>query len=176
MFADRLHLAYYRYRWSREIVFGLVFQFGRSSSIQILSGLARVVFGDRVVFREYCSIICSDDAQLQIGNDVFFNNYCSINCLGRINIGDNTIFGEGVRLYDHNHGYDIPDMLYKDQPMRKGEIVIGKNCWIGSNTIILPNVIIGNNVIIGAGNLIFKSVPDNTLIISNRDTIKKDIF
>ncbi|MDP1842856.1 MAG: acyltransferase [Sediminibacterium sp.] len=171
-----LNLAYYKYRWAKEITFGDSFKFGKYSTIQILSGLVNVVFGTNVFFREYCSIICSDKAELNIGDNVFFNNYCSINCLGKILIGKNTIFGEGVRLYDHNHGYEIPDILYKDQPMKIGQIIIGDNCWIGSNTIILPNVVIGDNVIIGAGNIIFKSIPANTLVISKRETIQKELL
>ena len=171
-----LHLAYYRHRWSREITFGEYFKFGRTSTIQILSDRVRLVVGKSVGFREYCSIICSETGDLNIGDDVFFNNYCSINCIEKISIGKNSIFGEGVRLYDHNHGYEIPDILYMNQPMKTGHIVIGENCWIGSNTIILPNVVIGNNVIIGAGNLIYKSIPDNTLVISKRETIQKEIL
>ncbi len=44
-----------------------------------------------------------NEAQLIIGDNVFMNNYCSINCLDEIEIGENTLFGEGVKLYDHNH-------------------------------------------------------------------------
>jgi len=81
-------------------------------------------------------------------------------------VGNNTIFGEGVRLYDHNHEFYDKGKLIINQGMKYGSIVIGDNCWIGSNTVILPNVTIGNNVVIGANNLIYKSIPSDTVIMA----------
>jgi acetyltransferase-like isoleucine patch superfamily enzyme len=39
--------------------------------------------------------------------------------------------------------------------------LIGKNCWIGSNAVILPGVELGDNVIVGAGAVVTKSFPEN---------------
>ncbi len=46
-----------------------------------------------------------------------------------------------------------------------GNINIGNNVFIGSNTSILYNVKIGNNVIIGAGTLVNKDIPDNSVAV-----------
>lgn len=117
--------------------------------------------------RSFCNFLLFKDARLIIHENVFFNNYCSINCLGTIEIGENTIFGEGVKIYDHNHIYNYDDnqqLTVERNNFTIGKIKIGKNCWIGSNVIILNDVEIGDNVIIGAGNLIYKSIAANTLI------------
>lgn len=45
--------------------------------------------------------------EVRIGDDVFFNNYCSLNAIDSISIGDGTVFGENVKVYDHNHCYKI---------------------------------------------------------------------
>src|SRR5665213_2945633 len=130
------------------------------------SGASTAVFKKGVHFRNYCSVICSDNGRLLLGENVFFNNYCSINCLHEITIGDHSLFGEGVRLYDHNHDFRDKDKSIKDQGMRFGKITIGDNCWVGSNTVILPNVTIGNNVVIGANNLVYQSIPANTVVMA----------
>ena len=50
---------------------------------------------------------------------------------------------------------------------KKGEIIIGNNCWIGAGAIILMNVHIGNNCVIGAGSIVTKDIPDNCIAVGN---------
>lgn len=129
----------------------------KNVSINIASG---------VEFRSFCNIMLYENGKLTIGSNVFFNNYCSINCLGEIWIGENTLFGEGVKLYDHNHLYSVEngELKVQREKFKVGYLSIGKNCWIGSNVIILANVVIGDNVIIGANNLIYKDIPSNVIV------------
>lgn len=95
----------------------------------------------------------------------FFNNYCSINSLEYIEIGEDCIFGENVKIYDHNHKYSnegvISKMGYNTAP-----IIIGDNVWVGSNSVILKGVTIGSNVVIGANSVIYKDIPSNSIVIS----------
>jgi len=129
---------------------------------------ASLNIGKSVIFREFCSMMIASNAKLIIGDGVFFNNYCSINCLQQISIGSNTIFGEGVKIYDHNHSYDKEPIDVSPDRFTLASITIGEKCWIGSNVTILKGVKIGNNVIIGADCLIYKSIPDNTIVRSDK--------
>jgi acetyltransferase-like isoleucine patch superfamily enzyme len=134
--------------------------------------LGSITIGENFLIREYGRILVFPNAKLQIGKGVFFNNYCSINCLDNIEIGDDTIFGEGVRLYDHNHLIHKNETLsIEKEKYTKKPIKIGKNCWIGSNTVILKGVTIGDNSIIGAGCVIHQSVPSNTIMKNNQNLI-----
>jgi acetyltransferase-like isoleucine patch superfamily enzyme len=45
-----------------------------------------------------------------------------------------------------------------------GTIIIGENCWIGNNTIILKNSKIGDNSIVAAGALVSGIFPKNVVI------------
>lgn len=47
--------------------------------------------------------------------------------------------------------------------LRQGEINIGDNVFIGSNSTILYDVTIGDNVIIGAGSLVNRDIPGGTV-------------
>ena len=139
---------------------------GDGCSFSIEEG-ANVLIQKKVAFRNYCSVLVHPAATLCILDGVFFNNFCSINCLGKTTIGDNTIFGEGVKMYDHNHenGFDGHGVLQiETKQFSIGSIRIGRNCWIGANVTILNNVDIGDNVIIGANCLIYKSIPDNSIV------------
>lgn len=55
------------------------------------------------------------------------------------------------------------------QGFSSSEISIGDNCWIASNVVILKGVNIGNNVVIGAGCVIYKDIPDHTIVINKQE-------
>lgn len=59
--------------------------------------------------------------------------------------------------------FNYMDQEHKYQE-RFGDITIGDNVFIGSNSILLYDVTIGNNVIIGAGSLVNKDLPAGTVV------------
>lgn len=119
------------------------------------------LYGKNFHFRKgFC---CVAQGKVSIGDNVFFNNYCSINAKDSITIGNDTIFGENVRIYDHNHTFSEKDILIRYQGYTVAPIIIGNNCWICSNVIILKGVTIGDNVVIGAGCVISTDIPSNSI-------------
>ena len=147
-----------RFFYKKDLCFGNLFLIFFDLSNSTLS------LGNKIEFRNYCEIRSGKNSTLLIGNNVFFNNCCSINCLYNIKIGNDCQFGEGVKLYDHNHQYKNFQIKINEQGFSYGEIRVGNNCWIGSNVIILKNVTIGDNVVIGAGCIIHKSIESGSII------------
>lgn len=145
------------------------FAVASGTRIKVFNDNARIQIGRKAYIRRFCSLVVGE-GKLTIGDNFFMNNYSSINCLGEIEIGNDCLIGEGVRLYDHNYDYRNPAPVPLNKKGHvKGKIKIGNNCWLGSNTIVLMNVTIGDNVIIGANNLIYKSIPDNTIVLAKQD-------
>jgi acetyltransferase-like isoleucine patch superfamily enzyme len=64
-----------------------------------------------------------------------------------------------------------PAPLEQDEP-----VTIGRNVWVGMNSIILKGVAIGDNSIIGAGSVVTKSVPENVLAAGNPARVLKSIL
>ena len=126
-------------------------------------------------FRAGFHALCEDEGRIVIGRNVFFNNYCTVCALNEISIGDGSIFGENVKIYDHNHIYSNPDILIKHQGYTSAPIHIGKHCWVGSNVTILKGVTIGDNCVIGAGCVVYKDVPEGTVLINRQDLIERKI-
>ncbi|WP_309640411.1 DapH/DapD/GlmU-related protein [Flavobacterium sp.] len=85
---------------------------------------------------------------------------CYIQGINKIYIGDHTIFAPGIKIISANH--DKNELKSHDKTTNP--VVIGKNCWIGANAVILPGVEIGDNVIVGAGAVVTKSFPNNVII------------
>jgi acetyltransferase-like isoleucine patch superfamily enzyme len=135
----------------------------------------KIIFGKNFTFRKgFSLIIDGKNAKVKIGNGVFFNNFCTIAAMKSIKIGDNTIFGENVKIYDHNHQFRNPFIAIKNQGYASQEIIIGENCWIASHVVILKGVTIGNHSIIGAGNVVYKDVPENSILLAVQQQIFKD--
>ena len=125
--------------------------------------------GGGTTWRKFFNIYLEDNAKIEIGRNCFFNHGCSINALESITIGDNCIFGENVKIYDHNHRFADKDMTIKNQGYTTSPVNIGNKCWIGSNVIILKGTEIGNSCVIGAGCVVTGRIPDYSIVTSNRE-------
>ena len=64
-----------------------------------------MTLGDRVESDGRVSITTGYSSRLNIGSGVYFNDGAVISCLGKITIGDNTLFGPGVKIFDNNHRF-----------------------------------------------------------------------
>ena len=131
----------------------------------------------KIYFNRGLKILLGKDGFLEIGNETFFNNFCSINCLEKISIGDNCLIGEGVKMYDHNHIFNLKNRSIRDCDLKTKPIFIGNNCWIGSNVVILSGTKIGDNCVIGAGVVLKGDVPEGSIVKNaNNFTIEKINF
>ena len=97
------------------------------------------------------------------------NRYCMISCHGKVTIGNNCMFGPGVRIFDNNHRFSKDKGVSAD--LKIGEITIGDNCWIASNVILLKGAEIGDNCVIGAGCIIDRNIPANSLVRNSQQLI-----
>lgn len=162
---SNIRLAFYRFLYKDSIKFGVNF---RCVNIEFSLNPydSKIIFGDDVQIRKNAVFRTGRNARVIIGKGSFFNQNFSLNALCGITIGDNSIFGEDVKIYDHNHGYKSKGTLIQDQEYSMAQVFIGNNCWIGSNVVILKGVRIGDNCVIGTNSVIFKDIPPNSLVKS----------
>ena len=129
-----------------------------------INNKADLIVGRNVICRNF-EIFHVSSGKLILHDGVFVNNSCSFNCMERIEVGNGTMIGEGVRFYDHDHVYTaekIEKWQWTTAPIR-----VGRDCWIGSNVTILKGVTIGDNTIIGAGCLIRNDIPANSVVYND---------
>ena len=132
---------------------------------------ASLIVGRNVICRNFENFHVSS-GKLILHDGVFVNNSCSFNCMERIEVGNGTMMGEGVRFYDHDHVYTA-EKIEKWQ-WTTAPIKVGKDCWIGSNVTILKGVTIGDNTIIGAGCIVRKDIPANSVVYNDGNLIVKE--
>lgn len=131
----------------------------------------RILWGSGTTFRSGFHLMIERQGQVCIGDHCFFNHDCSINCLDQVEIGTGTIFGEGVRIYDHNHRFSDATTPIKEQGYVTSPVQIGSHCWIGSNVVILRRAKIGDHCVIGAGCVINQEIQDGTIVTRSKDSL-----
>ena len=95
-----------------------------------------------------------------------------------IKIGKYTKVGANCKIIDNDfHPVELEyrHKALNEQYAKRAPIVIGNDCFIGMNSIILKGTTLGNNVIVGAGSVVHGSFPDNCIIAGNPAKIVKRI-
>ena len=114
-------------------------------------------------------------AKIIIGDGVGISG-ATIYARKEITIGDNTAVGGNVKILDNDfHPIDTEDRIKLLADPKGGDsnlvlarpIHIGKNCFIGCNSIILKGTEIGDNCIVGAGAVVAGKFEDNVVIAGN---------
>lgn len=80
-----------------------------------------------------------------------------------VKIGKNTSISHNVRIYTSNRNPE--DIIFNKQKveLKRGNVKIGDNCWIGANVFICQGIEIGNNCVIGANSVVSKNIPSNSI-------------
>lgn len=155
-----LHFKSFRFKLIERFSPNTTIEIGKQSNLS-LGNKVRAHTGTRIRVR--------DNAVILIGDDVAFNYNCLITAKEKIIIGNGCEIGPGVLFYDHDHdviGHSIKDKLYKTDP-----IVIGRNVWIGANSIILRGTEIGDNCVIAAGTIVKGKYGDNIIIRNKKEDV-----
>ncbi len=119
------------------------------------------------------------DGEIEIGKNVYVHDYTFIFAHSKLIIGDNTLISPNVFITDFDHKY--PHSKYKNLLSSKDGYVdktvfIGKNVWIGANSVILPGVSIGDDSVVGAGSIVTKNVPSGSIAVGNPARVVKKIY
>lgn len=153
-------------------------KFGDLHYFEINKSASCIKIGNNVKFYPQVNLTIGKNATLTIGENTTINKYTSIVSLNLIQIGDNCLIGENVKIYDNNHRIDIVDGINfpNHKEFIKDPIIIGNNVWLASGVTILKGVTIGDNCVIGAGCVIHKDVPANSIVINKQEQIIKNNF
>lgn len=130
----------------------------------------KLLLGKKVRVHSGTKIKVRSGATMSLGSGVKVNYNCIFVAKDSITIGEGTEIGPGVFIYDHDHDYRSG---LKENKFLTAPVSIGKNCWIGANTVILRGTTIGDNCVIGAGSVVKGEFPSDSVIIQKRETVVK---
>lgn len=138
-------------------------------------GQHNISIGAYTSIQSYCILGCWErygnqhfTPSIVIGNHCSIGEYNHITACNKITIGDGLLTGRYVYIGDNSHGDMSEDESQRPPSERmlksKGEVVIGKNVWIGDKATILAGVHIGDNVIVAANSVVTKNVSSNCVV------------
>jgi acetyltransferase-like isoleucine patch superfamily enzyme len=130
-------------------------------------GLSRrgIVFGDRCTVGRFATIQPTNKLMGEIGEGMRVGDrsnigpFSYIGCSGYVDIGSDVLMGPRVTLIAENHVFDDAGMAIKTQGVRREEIRVENDCWLGTGTIVLAGVTIGRGSVIAAGSVVNSDIP-----------------
>lgn len=122
-------------------------------------------------------------AEIVIGNNVGISS-ATIYARNKIEIGENTCIGGNAKILDNDfHPIEVEtrNKLLNDPNGGNSDLVpsrpikIGKNCFIGCNSIILKGTVLGDGCVVGAGAVVSGKFEDNCVIAGNPARVIKKL-
>jgi len=179
---SRLKYAWLKLRHGRSVEsHGDMRILGRLPKIKA-PGTSRLVFGHKVVLNSDdvvsntaltypCTLICGLTGRIEVGDNTILNGV-AITAYQRIAIGRNCQIASATMICDTDfHPLDPATRArqalgYKIDfaGVKKAEVVIGDNVWIGWGSIVLKGVHIGDNSIVAAGSVVVDDVPSDVIV------------
>ncbi len=149
------------------------------------TGAGRITFGKGVVVNssflsnlvglyQRTIIVAKKNGEIHIGDHVGISG-ATIYSWEKITIGDYTRIGANVKIIDTDfHPVDPTERLNGNNTAAKtSPIQIGKNVFIGMNSIILKGTVIGDNCVVGAGAVVVGRYESNSVIVGNPASVIK---
>ena len=106
-----------------------------------------------------------ENSKLKIGEGTYIGEGNNIRAAGAsISIGNNCLISQQVSIIATDHGINKGQLMKSQAWIKKGDIIIGDDVWIGCSSQILSGVTIGTGAVIAAGSLVNKDVAPYSIV------------
>lgn len=172
----------YKIKW-RKIVqfqgFTPIYAF-KGSSINVAAGGDKIrifssPYSNMLGLYQRSIIVAKYGGKIKIGGGTGMSG-TTIYAIDYIEIGKNCIIGANTKIFDSDmhplhekirHPHLIKNVKHKP-------VIIGDECFIGTNSLILKGTKLGHNCVVGAGSVVSGTFPSNVIIAGNPARIIKD--
>ena len=104
---------------------------------------------------------------IKLNDGVSIQQNIHLTCASSIVIGKNTAIAANVTITDIHHPDDDVTLPIERQRLVVKEVIIGEDCKIYNNAVVLPGVHIGKHVTIGANSVVTRDIPDYSVAVGN---------
>ncbi len=111
--------------------------------------------------------------QIVFNDGVRVEQNLHLTCANKIIIGSNTSIGANVTITDIHHSYEDIKRPIEKNDIDVKSVLIGEDCKIYNNVVILPGVTIGKHVTIGANSVVTRNIPDYCVAVGTPAKIVK---
>lgn len=172
---------------------GRLIIFGKTPYLK-MPGASKITLGDRIVFDSgvktsnvplvmRCKLVCGTTGVFEIGDNTILNGV-GMTAYKKIKIGKNCLISSGTFISDTDFHPIDPESRQKVSmgyptdfsEVKKAEVIIGDNVWVGWGSIILKGVTIGDNSIVASGSVVTSNIPPNVIVGGNPAKIIRQIM
>jgi acetyltransferase-like isoleucine patch superfamily enzyme len=107
---------------------------------------------------------------VQHKNNLVLGYKTDIGAFTYINAKHGVVLEDFVQIGSHCSVYSISTIDNK-----QGQIVLKRNCRIGTHSVVMPGVTIGENSIVGAFSFVNQNIPDNVIAMGTPARVIKKI-
>lgn len=110
----------------------------------------------------FLTILSHRDTTIERG--VYIGPQCNI---GKCTIGENTLLGSGVHILSGSkqHNFEDPSTPIQEQGGSYEKIRIGKDCWLGNQSLVMDSV--GDKSIVASGSVVTKEIEGAIIVAGN---------
>jgi acetyltransferase-like isoleucine patch superfamily enzyme len=141
----------------------------RSRAHQIKIG--NEVFIGKDVWLNVSALEEKDEPVLVIDDGAIVNNGAQISAKNLIHIEQDVLISTGVLIQDHSHAYeDVTKPISKQGITEGGRIRIEQGSWIGRGAAVLcakGELVIGRNCVVAANAVVLRSCPPYSVVFGN---------
>lgn len=163
----------------------------------VFEGIADIFIGDNVWIDKYCVLLAGDvhiskkkvtfkksnvyiykDGELHIGSNSHLSPQCVIQAYGGVMIDEYFTASSGCKIYSLSNDVNKCKMgTYFSEEIFyvKSQIVIGKNVWLGLNSIVLGGNI-EHDSFIAPNSLVINNITKNSFVMGSPAVRIKDRF
>jgi acetyltransferase-like isoleucine patch superfamily enzyme len=139
-----------------------------------IKGLNRISINESVIINPLVWLqVEHPEGSLQIDSGTVLGHMNHIVALKSVHIGKNVLIADKVYISDNLHGYEDVLVPIIHQPIKQiGTVVIGDGSWLGENVCVI-GVKIGKNCVIGSNSVVTKDIPDYCVAVGSPAKIIK---
>lgn len=132
-----------------------------------------IIVNQGVAMMQGGSFTAVNEGKIILEKSVYVGKDAKMVAHNLIRIGENTIFGPNVIIYDHDHKIEDGKILHTE--FNSAPVIIGKDCWIGAGAIILKGTQIGDGTVIGAGTVVKGVIPAKSVVYNQQNIVVKNL-
>ncbi len=144
------------------------FYYGRIEAIFHKGG--RISIGDKNNFGRFVLLKVGPKGEILVGNNCTLSRLCFLQSSSRIVIENGAQIAAFVHIIDANHDiserYDLNVReIDKIKDYKTSPVIVGRNAWVGSSSVILAGVTIGEGAVVGAGSVVTRDIPPYSIAV-----------
>ena len=141
-----------------------VFPGGTIERAECISLGDNVIVLDGTVLSVHPSVLGDDHHGISIGSGSNIGRRNHIYAMNKIIIGEKVLTASNVYISDCTHEFTNPDLPVIDQPIKALKpVTIGDGTWIGHGSSVI-GCMVGRNCVIGANSVVLRDVADYSVV------------